>query len=159
MSDEIDPEKPSMDDTNYDVYTNQRNGFDASYRDGEKTLDTWLLTLSGGALGLSMTFLKDIAGGHPAAWISLLAFAWSMLGTSILCVLVNLYKAPKMCLKSIEALDYCMKNYRSHCFLDDVRSKQEKEPVKWFDLRNVLAASTFIIGIVCLGIFLMKNLG
>lgn len=52
-----------------------------------ESFDRYLLTLSGGALGLSITFLKDVVPLHNAVCIPLLIISWLCF---IFCILITL---------------------------------------------------------------------
>ena len=61
---------------------NQTHGLD--------TYGTLLISLSGGALGLSFTFLRQIVGNSPSQ-SCLLACAWISWITSLVCILLSHY--------------------------------------------------------------------
>ena len=86
------PSDPSISPGDYEEYTSHRDRL----LDGEqyyaRNFDKWLLTLSGGALALSMAFLKDVVVGAPAgaAWLfsSWILFAAAILST-LTCILLS----------------------------------------------------------------------
>ena len=53
--------------------------------------DKLVITLSGGALGVSFTFLKDVAKQHPLSHTGVLFGAWVSWGLSVACILASLY--------------------------------------------------------------------
>ena len=63
-----------------------------------------LVTLSGGALGLSVVFVRQIAGNDPSV-IWLLGSAWVLWIASITCVLVSHYYSAQAMENAIEQLD------------------------------------------------------
>ena len=63
-----------------------------------------LVTLSGGALGLSVVFVRQIAGNDPSVmWV--LGAAWVLWIASITCVLMSHYCAAKAMENAIRQLD------------------------------------------------------
>jgi hypothetical protein len=68
--------------------------------------DKTTVSLSGGALGVSLAFLKDIAPGAPSwAVNAVLAPAWLALTLSLLAVLISLMSSMKSMRYQIECLD------------------------------------------------------
>jgi hypothetical protein len=53
--------------------------------------DKLVITLSGGALGVSFTFLKDVAKQHALSHTNVLFGAWVCWGLSVACILASLY--------------------------------------------------------------------
>lgn len=81
-----------------------RNNDDALYLEYRKHLweagkaasehtDKAILTLSAGALALSMTFLKDIVPLKDVIELPLIITAWGAFGSSIACVLFSQYES------------------------------------------------------------------
>ena len=62
---------------------------DAEFSDAEH-YDKWLLTLSGGALGISIAFLKDIAKTPDPATLPCLITAWACLIAAIAFTIASL---------------------------------------------------------------------
>lgn len=60
-----------------------------AYQKQSEAYDKAVLSLSGGALGLSMTFIRQIVHGPPNG-ILLLALAWSGFAVSILAIFVSM---------------------------------------------------------------------
>jgi len=111
--------------------------------------DTSVLTLSGGALLLSMTFIKDIVHGSPKGTWSLLV-AWVLLGTAIGVMLVSLLTSQKAYRKQRDILDEEL----------DKPNKQAKYnswacATKWL---NRMSIALFLVGVVFLGCFTIRNI-
>ena len=111
--------------------------------------DKSILSLSGGALLLSMTFIKDIVHGSPkATW--LLIVAWVLLGTAIGAMLVSLLTSQKAYRKQRD-------------ILDEQLDKADKEGVynrwacatKWLNRASI---TLFLVGVVFLGYFTVMNM-
>lgn len=111
--------------------------------------DTSVLTLSGGALLLSMAFVKDIVGGSPEeAWA--LIVAWILLGATIGVMLVSLLTSQKAYQKQRDILDRDLET-----------SKTEDRPNWWAwgtEWLNRFSITFFLAGIIFLGYFSVKNM-
>ena len=114
----------------------------------QSEFDKAVLALSGGALGISMTFLKDIVlarGIHDgeALWL-----AWCFWGASVTCTLISFYTSAAAFRKAIKQL----RAGRHH----------EESPGGSFDcftkVLNFLAGGFFVAGVVSIVIFAATNL-
>lgn len=112
--------------------------------------DKTTVALSGGALGISMAFLTDIAP-QPIAWsvIALLAPAWFALSLSLLGVLLSFMSS----MKSMR--------YELQC-LDGERKKPQGELAggrwrQWTERFNALALGGCIFGVMLLASFIVIN--
>lgn len=57
-------------------------------RDAARSFDQTMITLSGGALGLSLTFVQQLAE-KPAQWRAVLISAWLAFGTALVSILIS----------------------------------------------------------------------
>jgi len=85
------------------------DGLDSMVEKMEAVFDKAILTLSGGALGLSLTFYHDIAGKHSVE-VNLLRTAWIAWLISIIFVLISFFT-------SILALRFARKKPAPKSFL------------------------------------------
>ena len=117
------------------------------------SFDNALLTLSGGALGLSMTFLKDVSE-NPRR-IVILVIAWFSFGLAVLTLLITKY--------------FCVIAYGREMKKWDeqyIQSFEHIEKVKyktniWSVLThtgNFCGLALFIFGLVMIGIFILENI-
>ena len=67
--------------------------------------DKAVIALSGGALAVSLTFLKDIIGTKGLQLPRLLWTSWGLFGTSILCVLLSYVTSAKACRCALNQTD------------------------------------------------------
>jgi len=67
--------------------------------------DKTLVTLSGGALAVSLTFLKDIVGDGPVHSIDLLRLAWLLLTLALACVLSSFWCSHRALRRTLYQLD------------------------------------------------------
>src|SRR5437867_6026295 len=65
----------------------ERNRLVASHKDASDAYDRALMTLSAGALGLSVGFVKDIAKNPESKWLILTG--WVLLGLALACVVTS----------------------------------------------------------------------
>lgn len=106
--------------------------------------DKTVLYLSTGALGISFTFLKDIVNVDNAIAIIWLIGAWVSWAVSVSAILWSFFSSRLALRKAIQAID------------------EEKFPENKADLvttiLNFLSGILFIVGLICIIVFVTKNL-
>ena len=132
-----------------DVYRDERRLLIDEEREAARTFDKAMLTLTGGALGLSLTFIRQLAP-HPHL-TGLLVAAWSGLTLALLATIAGLHLSQHACRRNRDNLD------------DDQRGVPNalgrRNP--WAKLTNCLnwvAMLTFASGIALLAWFAIINL-
>jgi len=110
-----------------------------------------MLTLSSGALGVSLAFIKDIVPLGHAIWISLLLISWVAFA---LCIVTTVFSF----LFSIAAL----KRHRD--LLDEMyrtkdRELEKRQTSRWNVVRicTYLALTLFLLGLVLTVVFVITN--
>lgn len=115
----------------------------------QTTFDRTVLTLSGGALGVSFTFVEQFIGSGPAARSGFLLAAWMAWTASLAIILLSHYFSTLAIRATIEQVD-AGKIY-------------EERPGRWYDTAvkwaNLLGALLFILGVIFVVVFSMSNLG
>lgn len=71
--------------------TDYRKHLVSAEQKSQEDFDKTVLTLSGGALGVSLTFLKDVIGSSPVASPGLLLSSWMCWAVSASVVLISFY--------------------------------------------------------------------
>lgn len=71
----------------------------------QEDFDKTVLTLSGGALGISFAFITDVAGDPPFKWPLLLFWAWVCWGLSAFSVLVSYFASHLALRRAIRQVD------------------------------------------------------
>lgn len=160
-----DPSQRQQWERDCEEYKAQRQTYTIAYVEAEKAYDTWLLTLSGGALGLSMTFLKDIARSTPgtpvtAAWW--LFVSWIAFGLSIILILVNQRISPGAHERFIEILDeqFSPPRYQADGQAMQRVHAQQRNALqsKVILVFNWASVFFFCVGVVILGLFIRWNM-
>jgi hypothetical protein len=78
-------EKENHEDENYRAYLEQRQFYNEKEFEMSERYDKWILTLSGGSLAVSLTFLEKF-GSNPIPWTkALLGGCWLLLLVTIIC--------------------------------------------------------------------------
>ena len=135
-----------------DTYLKTRSSYDAAELDVSGRYDKWILTLSGGALGLSITFIEIIAKNPPADTLIWLKLSWACLVVSLLATLLSLVTSQSAIRENRKELDL------AH---SEKRSPRLSFP-KWFtyatNLLNWGALLLFILGVVFMCIFSFSNI-
>lgn len=110
--------------------------------------DKGLLTLSGGALGVSFAFIRDIIGSDAMEYKELLVVAWSCWIGAIAATLVSFYCSHRALRKTIDQID-----------AETVY--EERAGGKWSRVTNWLNAASgflFLSGLVFIVIFVSLNM-
>lgn len=113
----------------------------------QEDFDKTVLSLSGGALGISFAFVKDIAGPGQAMSPYWLVTAWFCWAASSAFILVSYFMSHVALDRSIESIDKGEFAYRPGGIA----------AVLTYGL-NILAGCCFILGVVAIGIFVFLNL-
>lgn len=122
-----------------------------SYRDmlqkleqeSQNSYDKAVLTLSGGALGISFAFIKDVVGTKPITNQAYLLTAWILWGISILSILFSFYFSNLALRKAVDQLD------------------KGDQPSNWYDtitaVLNVAGGVLFLLGVIFIVVFVSFN--
>ena len=76
-----------------------------SEQKAQEEFDKTVLTLSGGALGISFAFIKDIVGPHPVVNVGYLFVAWILWGLSVTAVLASYFTSHLALRHAIKQVD------------------------------------------------------
>lgn len=109
--------------------------------------DKAVMTLSGGALGVSFSFLQYIGKPDALEHLSYLLIAWGMWGLSITFVLFSHYASHLAMRRALKDLNHDRLNY-------------DKPGQHWDIIINVInpvGGGLFFVGLVFLLIFVSKN--
>ncbi len=110
--------------------------------------DKTILTLSGGASGITIAFIKDIVGTSPIVNSNLISTAWIMWGISLSAVLLSFYTSTCAMRKKIEQIDNKEVNENKLGGLCDSAT----------GILNVISGITFILGVIFAAKFAYINL-
>ena len=131
------------------IYLEERNFALAVARDQTKFIDQAVLTLAGGALGVSLTFLENFVASTGVKQPGVLWTAWGMLTLSIVAVLIGMHMSQWSIDKHIENLDANQLGGAPTVF---------KNPfVGATETLNYGASALLIIGLGCLCWFVYAN--
>ena len=142
MSDQIS-------DKVYDMYLQERKDLIAAEQSMYKRFDKAILTLSASALGISITFINQIAPNPKVnTWGWILA-AWLLFSLSIFSTLISFLVSQKACRRQIEICEKVLLKGES-----DQQNKLA-DITLWL---NYAAIVLFILGIFTLIVFCLINL-
>jgi hypothetical protein len=142
-------------DLKYKVYLEERKSLFDAIREGSQSFDKAILTLSAGAFGLSLTFIREIVPHISPETFYMLIVAWICFGVSMLSTLISFLTSQRACKKQIEILE--------KYFLNDNPCKPKESPPKnkpsvWTNRLNIFSIVVFIIGVIFLATFTILNL-
>jgi carbon starvation protein CstA len=148
----------------YQQYSSQREKLDSSSIEAAGRYDKAVLTISTGALALSVTFIDKIAS-NPQHWtLYILIPGWFLLLLSIIWQVLALSASHNATREQISILD---QQYAKYFLADDpVKLVEEgwtesEPPNKYVDITNkynILSQIALIIGIVCILVFSSFNI-
>ena len=139
----------------YNVYLEERKSLIDAKREGIRSFDKAILTLAAGALGLSLTFIRQIVPDIKSGTMFMLICAWSSFCISILSTLISFLTSQSACSRQIEIMEAK--------YFDDNSDMSEKvnyknKPAIWTERLNKYSIFIFIIGVILLVTFSSVNL-
>lgn len=121
---------------------------DLSFK-AQEDYDKGVMTLSGGGLGISLTFIDKFIQLKTGACVNLLFTSWIFWILSLCCVLYSYYSANKAMLKTVEQIDSGKDPYeenRGGIFNSLTH------------LLNICSGVFFVLGIVSVILFVFTNI-
>jgi hypothetical protein len=134
------------------LYDEHRKQAWEDLQNSSDNFDKSVLTLSSGALGLSLSFIKDIVPLNHAMWLLLLYLSWSLFGLCIVLTVLSYQfgiRAQKEHLRNLP--DYYLQG-------DEKASKQKGRSWRAVEAFSLLSAGLFTLGLICTVVFCIKNL-
>jgi len=116
------------------AYLEARKQYDDAELEVSGRYDTWILTLAGGALGLSITFLEKIAPHPQIDTLCWLKWSWVALIVSLLAALTSLVTSQSAIRENRKELDSAIRILKVTAFGDWVRCGQDKNFFSQTDL-------------------------
>ena len=114
----------------------------------EDSYDKAVLTLSGGALGISFAFVKNIIGTEQIFYPNFLFYSWLCWGFSVTFALFSFFFSILSLKKAIQQLDLGkIYNERPGSYWSVITS-----------LLNIFGGLLFLIGVIFISVFALKNL-
>ncbi len=98
-----DPSDPST--AANDPLQQYRTWLIAAEQKAQEDYDKTVLSLSGGALGVSFAFVKDVVGAKPLLQLNLLLAAWIAWGLSVTFVLASFHFSQRALRRAITQID------------------------------------------------------
>ena len=126
-----------------------REGLVETQRKLNESYDKLIITLSGGSLALSITFLKDIVGSDKINCPLFLLIAWALFVLSLASILLEILFGIKAHKKAIRQID-------------DGSIYEEKvggNSSFWSSAGHWVASISLILGLIFIAIFAFKNIG
>lgn len=136
---------------------------DLAFKTSER-YDQWVLTIAGGALAVSLTFLEKLCP-HPLAptWPVLLVVAWLFLTAAIVTAFVAIKKSREAIYRQIEIDDKSYARFRSttttHNPVGNVEEEEDNAKNREVERANTLSSVCTVLGILLLCAFAFLNVG
>ncbi len=146
----------NADTPKYQVYIDERKTLVSASLEQSRLFDKAILTLSSGALGLSLTFIRQIIpeGCEPEKTY-FLVFAWVFLTVSIVSTVISFQTSSKACSKQIKIMEIDYGIAEKPTNHKNTRLSFYHRLTCWLNIFSVLC---FIIGIIFLSVFSIHNL-
>lgn len=117
--------------------------------------DKTVISLSGGALGISFAFIKDIIGDHPIVMKEILVFGWCYWGLSITLVLMSYFLNHLALRETITQFDNAVEN-------SEISKIYSQRAGGFYSIitgtLNALGGLLFLVGVILITIFVWYNL-
>lgn len=141
---------------------NYRSLLVQTWQKTQDDFDKAVLSLSGGALGVSFIFLKDIVGPQPIQKAIIVFGAWICWALSSTATLVSFLTSKRAIWKEILALDHPVENVSKPSANRLTRAWQWCKSARGLDVcttyLNSCASILFFIGVILMVIFTSYNL-
>lgn len=140
-------------------YRDERNKLIDGEQDYSKSYDKYVLTLSGGALALSVTFIHDIIGDGPVRVPALIVLAWISFTLSVAAALVAIHQSGPLFRDFRDTLDRKAQHAGDKFSWTEVRTEQSKcRRLMLMDWLNYGSLVLFLLGVILLLSFTGCNL-
>lgn len=133
------------------LHGEQRSELLERQRSNSESYDKAILTLSSGALGLSLTFIKDLLpASRQPVWTNLLYWSWGLLTGAIIITVVSF-------LLSSAAINQAL-NQITEYYLNGNESAFTRTKLSWaVDASNYISGGLFVAGILVTVLFVSIN--
>jgi hypothetical protein len=128
--------------------TDYRNWLINAEQKSQEQFDKTVLSLSGGALGISFVFLKDIIGPQSISYPTFLLFAWVCWAFSTSSVLFSYHLSHLSLRHAISQVD------NETIYVEKPGGKY----ATWTNYLNKMGLILFLLGVLCITIFASYNL-
>jgi len=133
------------------TYLDERKSLNEAERESARSFDKAIITLSAGALGFSITFIRQIASDPRSDTLWFLAVAWVALGLALLAILFSFLLSQSAIRRQRDILDEEQENKTP-------ARQQVNVPAIYTNRLNWIAMGFFVIGVAFLAIFSFENL-
>ncbi len=146
----------------YKAYLDQRRRINENSLSVAAKYDQWTLTISGGALALSITFIEKVATA-PYQWsIPLIALAWLCFALSLLSGLLAIRYSSQALVKQVEILDEEYSRFSQTSTESNWAGEQVPEVERIFPKKikkwSRLSLTNLVLGIIFLCAFSIINI-
>jgi hypothetical protein len=136
---------------------------DLAFKTSER-YDQWVLTLSGGALALSLTFLEKIAPEPAPYTLYFLGFSWLAYIVAVLAGFCAIDMSRKAIYRQLEIGDDIYEQFRKTTTEEKpegdslTAEKNENRPAKKVGCLNIVSLTFLVVGTILLCAFAIANL-
>lgn len=141
-------ERTTKDNKHEDYLQERKLLLNAKFQ-GSLLFDKAILTLAAGALGLSLTFIRQISPVITEGTVWMIIFAWICFIVSLLSTLISILTSRSACVTQIEILE----------IEDEEKQDMQKNTFTAVtQFLNIVSIIFFIAGVILLTVFSIRNL-
>jgi len=162
--------KDKLSETAYDAYRKDRHSFFLTHRNNlderafktSERYDQWVITLSGGALGISLTVLEKVSPHPDPCALVLLGCSWCALICSVLSAFGAIYCSRLAIYRAIRIADEQYRFFETTTTKENPvgedRQESENIPSIVVNWLNIASISCLIVGVILMCAFALMNL-
>lgn len=145
----VERQPPPEQDPKRAEYVEERRALVDAEREAAQSFDKFMVTLSAGAFGLSITFVRELTNNPQSLW--LLRSAWGAFGLSLCAILASFLLSQAALRRQRAILDEIEQGQE-----DDAREKKNV-PATITNLLNWISIALFVCGATALIAFAVAN--
>ena len=137
-----------------DTYLDERRALSDAEAEQSWLFDRAILVLSGGALGLSLTFIREVVPQVGANTVGWLVGGWSLLIASLMATLISFQVSQLAFRRQRDVIEHL---YGHKADEEADAEKTENTPASWTNRLNIASLGLFIMGTIALTVFVAIN--
>ena len=139
----------------YQVFLDERKQLLATAKEAAIQYAKAIMTLSAGALTLSLAFMKDIVPNPGAGTLLLLKGSWLSFSLSLISVVISFLLSEFAFIRQVEI---SQKSLSIDPTKSEAASATENPYKRWIIFLNIVSLAAFIMGVILLVLFSLFNL-
>ncbi len=140
----------------YQIFIDERKELLSTAKEAAIQYAKAIMTLSAGALALSLTFMKDIAPNPLPNTLFYLKTSWFLFCSSLIAIVISFLLSEFAFIKQVEIAQKALSIDPKK---EDINHPSHSNPYKkWIVFLNILSLLAFILGVILIVLFSASNL-